>query len=859
MVIMKVQLIIGIIALWLYTSPLATTRIVHQQSQQSSQGQNAGTNVSAKVLPYLQVAQNYESKGEYRKALDSYTAGIVANPNEMVSYALRGQLYLVRLSDWNAAIQDFTMVLSYKKKLPQIVSKMLPQILYYRGLCYLNTQNLQLSASDLNQSLKYDSTNASACFNLGIVYALSGRLQDGEYMVTLAIKRESKNSLFYRERGSIRQNLLKYEDALADYSQALALNSNDQLAYANRAKLKMDMNKFAEAIADFTFLIDNTDYQVNNYFNRAVAYQKIKDYSASNNDIAVILARNPQDHKARLLKCINYFETQQFADGITECTTLLKNNPQELYAFSNILGEVNALELQKKFVNGQTYMVRGLNRLFQGDTSGAKNDLLKAANLGVMDGSTTIAQLQSLGSKELFIPSSEFPDNLHFFPRSESNSAIVSLSGTLNMKDTKYDSVFCELYRDNLLIKRIPQYLSYFNNEANISFRQEIQAGLYQYKFRLILKKDNQDTVICVRDSIVCGDTFLVSGQSNSVLGTLEKQSESPFIRTFLMGSKDSFWWQAVAGNQEANIGALGLTLASELVRKNHVPICILNSGISGSVIEQHFADSNNPFNSQTWYGRMLWHAKQSNLAQHAKALIWYQGESNQGIGYDNKFHQLYRTWKKDYISLKKIYVLQIRPSNCVTAPLHNVLREQQRMFSRTYSDVEVVSTIATPFYDGCHYDNAGYQHLGRQVSNVVNRDFYRHNDTLGISSPNLVRAYWTNSNRNEIALQFQTNDSLILGSDTIIADKSRSLRRDAFLVDNQPLVINQISVYQNNTIVLTFANKVNQIKTISYIPDRCYADSPWGNCFLYEGPCITTRRGVGVLTFHNVLINDTP
>jgi hypothetical protein len=219
---------------------------------------------------------------------------------------------------------------------------------------------------------------------------------------------------------------------------------------------------------------------------------------------------------------------------------------------------------------------------------------------------------------------------------------------------------------------------------------------------------------------------------------------------------------------------------------------------------------------------------------------------------------RLYNAWKQDYQGLKKIYVVQIRPSDCGQID-HASLREQQRGFVQKFSDVEVLASSGLPTHDGCHFGNEGYIMLGNQLYNLLARDFYHSTDTLGIASPNLRRAYWTTPEKKEIALNFATNDSLTVGKDTSIGGKIRTLAQDGFLLDGQPLRATSLRIENKNTVILTLNSASSSAQTIGYIPDRCYAASLETPCSLYEGPWLLTRRGVGALTFHNVPIETAP
>ena len=114
-----------------------------------------------------------------------------------------------------------------------------------------------------------------------------------------------------------------------------------------------------------------------------------------------------------------------------------------------------------------------------------------------------------------------------------------------------------------------------------------------------------------------------------------------------------------------------------------------------------------------------------------------------------------------------------------------------------------------------------------------------------------------TGTKRDEIALTFATNDALVCGADTSVAGKVRTLANDAFLLDGKP--VKAVSVHSERNVIFVKLASASAGKTISYIPEKCYATSADAPYVVYEGPWITTLRGVGALTFANIAIQATP
>jgi hypothetical protein len=74
------------------------------------------------------------------------------------------------------------------------------------------------------------------------------------------------------------------------------------------------------------------------------------------------------------------------------------------------------------------------------------------------------------------------PRNLQFFARDTQDSALVSYSGTLI--STGYDSVYIEVFRNNVFWKRKSSKLLYFTGSAQFNIGAKIKCELAEYKFR---------------------------------------------------------------------------------------------------------------------------------------------------------------------------------------------------------------------------------------------------------------------------------------------------------------------------------------------------------------------------------------
>ncbi len=442
----------------------------------------------------------------------------------------------------------------------------------------------------------------------------------------------------------------------------------------------------------------------------------------------------------------------------------------------------------------------------------------------------------------------ELPRHLQFFARDSEDSAEVPISGMTITPG--YDTFYVEVLRNGVLRKRYAQPAVYDGTSASFSFRPKIYAELAEYSI-LIYGKANliANDLLARCDSLVAGDVYLIAGQSNAVLSRGDVTWRNEYCRTFgLYNSqyaRDTNWALSAADTNLFNpaVGVWALNLQKKIADAYKVPTCFINGAIGGKTIELMLRNDATPTKLTTIYGMMLHRVLKSGLANHAKAMFWYQGESNHGGGYHTSFSTLRDSWKTDYPNLKKIYVFQIRPG-CNVNRDHAQLREVQRSFPKYFDDVRTISTVGIPHHDGCHFSTKGYEIVAERVFNDVARDFYGSVDTVSIDGPNVARAFFTSTSRTEIALVFSPLGSQLEVTPDIDTDTLKASMKEYFFLDESQAQLLSLTA-KADTLFLTL-KAPSFAKQITYLPDKYYL----GTLYYYEGPWIVNERGVGAFAF---------
>lgn len=806
----------------------------------------------AKLVRIVNEGLTKQNKGDYTGAMTNFNEALSISPNDIQILLFRAQLNLIIFNKPRATIEDASKVITLDAKKVEAYTM--------RGLAYLNDTQILNAQKDLEQALSFNRPTVDMYRGLCVTYSVQQKFDKAIEITTKGLKLFPNNPTLHYERANNYANLQRCREAIEDYNVVTRFAPDNENAYLNRANCRAMLKDIKGAIEDYGFLIKKNPNEIKYWANRGNAFRDIQMYDSAITHLKTAIRLDPQDFRPRIWLANTYFAQGDNQAVIRECTNILRDNPQDLFGFANGGNMVNAYLQREAFLNNEVYAMRAIAYMKTGNIADARVDRERAIYLQAL--STMIPD--AFESK--FAPADNFPKKFQFYPRNNRDSATLQLAGTVLVSG--YDSVYAVLLKNNVPVRRIaaplqyqkavPPFTQIATEQAIVSISMPIHAEMSLYTIVLGVRDAKRDSLLVQRDSIVCGDAFLVSGQSNVVLGEqVVEPPVKPFLRTFTMNSGNRFWGIATAKTgDDFNVGGAAFSMMSRLATEQRIPIAVINGGLSGSTIEQHFRDNAAPTQPRSWYGRMLWRAQQSGLASAAKAMVWYQGESNASADYTQKFATLYDSWKLDYPALSKVYVVQVRPSECGQSPIDSP-HEPQRSFGDRFPKAEVFAAAALPNHDGCHYGNIGYLALGERLASLIRRDVYASADSIGISSPNVKKVGWSNATRDEFIITFATNDSLVCGADTSVGGQVRTLATDAFLLDGKPVKAASVRSQKNQVIVKLAAS--SNASMLSYIPEKCYPRSPEAPCTVYEGPWITTRRGVGALTFTNVLIQSTP
>ncbi len=464
----------------------------------------------------------------------------------------------------------------------------------------------------------------------------------------------------------------------------------------------------------------------------------------------------------------------------------------------------------------------------------------------------------------------EKPEEGQFYARDDKNEGTLHYNGALT---EKADEVFLNIFADDqpyATLKAKPA------KDLSYSFAAKLKPGFIKYRVEFGTRSGGKNTVLNQVGNLICGDAFLIEGQSNAEALDLKEERPKPretseWIRTFggpkngedgvawvksyeektqqAGGKRQSLWSKAVWAQQppeyNAHIGWWGMELAKRLVESQKVPICIINGALGGTRIDQHQRNPENPADLTTIYGKWLWRLQQAKLTHGIRAILWHQGENDQPadtptgdygwVNYQSYFCEMAGGWYRDMPNAQRYFLFQIWPNSCAMGGAEgngDRLREQQRSLTMSFGNMSIMSTLGIKPPGGCHFPREGYDEFARLIQPVIERDVYGVKPKQAVTAPNLGVAMLQG---NEIVLGF---DQPVVWNDALLSQFYLDGEKDKFASGR----------VEGNAITLTLKEGA-QGSTITYLKE-----ANWSQDILLMG-----ENGIAALTFCEVPFMGPP
>jgi tetratricopeptide (TPR) repeat protein len=146
----------------------------------------------------LDKANQYYNAGEYKKAVDAYTAHLEMKPAHEIAIYNRGRAY-EELGQFDKAVEDFTRVIEIN---PRNVGAFLSY-----GKHFYREKDFDNAAFQFEKAYKLNTNSSQAATLLARAYHKGGKVEEAMEYYNIAINNDKENAEAYLYRGALKIHL----------------------------------------------------------------------------------------------------------------------------------------------------------------------------------------------------------------------------------------------------------------------------------------------------------------------------------------------------------------------------------------------------------------------------------------------------------------------------------------------------------------------------------------------------------------------------------------------------------------------------------------------------------------------------
>lgn len=441
---------------------------------------------------------------------------------------------------------------------------------------------------------------------------------------------------------------------------------------------------------------------------------------------------------------------------------------------------------------------------------------------------------------------------MQLYARDAHNRAEVEVKGKIN-EGSAHSGLELRFFEDGLIKKT--ELLKLEANGTSFRTTVEIEAKMKEYAFELWLNGANGPQLVQKAEHVICGDAFVLYGQSNAAsfanYWVLNDSIPKAFTRNYVHYYQENHLSDGWHDATFPEVGSLGKWFVKYVTEERKVPVLFINAAQSGNNLRQlSERNAENPTDLATAYGLMLKRVRESKVSR-IKGFLFLQGEaesfswSKDIDDYPDLFDGFKSNLAIDFPPIDRFYVYQLGVMHETKQWDAGRLREFMRQTKNIYPDVSVVPATGIPYYDfdGVHYSLEGYRKMARWLfdSFVAHED-----DRPELEAPDLKKCVLF-AEKKQIKLVF---------SQDVTFEKDKdfgyyiSYLKDHFYADRVWGFVDSLSVDGPN--VFLYYSWL-PTRTLTYLPG--FFDDPQGHP--YSGPFIYNKRGVPAFTFFNIPLQD--
>ncbi len=169
----------------------------------------------------------------------------------------------------------------------------------------------------------------------GLAYVSTRNYEQAMVDFSKAIALDSEYAEAYNNRSTAHLLMENYGQAVVDCTQALNLAPDFVAAYVNRGIAYTGLRYYEQALVDYNKAVELAPQNVYAYYNRANTYLWMDKYKEAIGDYNQTIALKPEFVAAYVNRGLVHGELKQFQEALADYTQAIELNPDYVYAYYN--------------------------------------------------------------------------------------------------------------------------------------------------------------------------------------------------------------------------------------------------------------------------------------------------------------------------------------------------------------------------------------------------------------------------------------------------------------------------------------------------------------------------------------------
>jgi len=162
-----------------------------------------------------------------------------------------------------------------------------------------------------------------------------GRRDEAIREYSAAIALEPEEAAAYNNRGIVYDDLGKYEEAIEDYSTAIRLDPVHAFAYNNRGIVYRKQGEHVKAVADYNKAVELDPNYANAYNGRGIVYKELGEREKAIEDYSKAIKLNPDDASFYYNRGILYDDSEEYEKAIEDYSKAAALRPDDAATYNN--------------------------------------------------------------------------------------------------------------------------------------------------------------------------------------------------------------------------------------------------------------------------------------------------------------------------------------------------------------------------------------------------------------------------------------------------------------------------------------------------------------------------------------------